>query len=1006
MIMEDDVMKMSKRQAYRAMALAMSAILLLAAIPAVSLFGAAAEVAFTQVSLSNFSTSGQMNGTYWSNHTATNVDGGGIRLTYAGTSASPQRYAPLNASVGFDGMELLFDNFAENTGSTFSGFGVIMQNSYLQSINPQNLAAGYYFNLYLDASNGRILFNPHRGSAAPVLTNTALLATNLADKQFTFKFLLKEDGGATFIARIYKDSVDAKSAEDVVLTQELAASDLSGFGSSLFTAPVSGSKYYVVLTPGYYSDMVGGTPSGLSGAAANNNIAYDFLGYRVDASEKNILAVEERIAALPGTITVANAEAVNKAQAAYDALSADDQAQVSNAATLTAANTALVDLLKSGLTLWNSTSAFSDDWWSATGARTFYDWGIRIAFNRGNLDPAFRAGVKSAVALDGLRMQFNNFHVTDATATDAGFGILLSKTVQADFGSNAGMLVYLDVKNGQFVVDYKGSSSSLVVSTVAAPVLQNLPNKAFTVTVSKTEDTANPYKLVVALSNGETATLNIPSTYADSAYVSGGNTCVTFTAGRYGVNGASDFTGSMYNTFDVYGFTNVKAIMTLTELINQIPAAAEVTEANAAVINEAKVVYDALGEADKSKLSAAEVEKINAAYAAFNSLVDDGYTDLTATYLHLSLVNKVTYPNASDWSNTLQYLTTTDNGSYVLYCNGNNMNPGRRQDYQGPMQLDNMEVKFNNLHYMDGATNTASGVGLSFSQWANQDFTNAGINGKGFILFIDVTNGQLIYNAPVSDTDKGYQVLLTDDLLKYENMAYTSFTVTLKIVGEELNEGKATVIIALADGRSVSATLPASYTNAYIPDGKTTFMAAMTGHFGADNAIATGNNGCQVEVVGYTCNRIDTLGAQMRSDNADGLSSLRFGSVVEAPGLTVGTDYVGDLTEATVWMDDADRKVVALGTIVARSAKALPTDLLKENVDGKYIVDCPAEKFYAVSGNFAAFTAVVTGIPKDNRDETLYSRAYLVYEDAQGAQHTVYGHVIARSVNDISNAVG
>ncbi len=383
---------------------------------------------------------------------------------------------------------------------------------------------------------------------------------------------------------------------------------------------------------------------------------------------------------------------------------------------------------------------------------------------------------------------------------------------------------------------------------------------------------------------------------------------------------------------------------------------------------------------------------------AVGERIDEGYTDFIARV-----------PNAADASwdknpNGLTGATQMDNGSWLVSID-RNLNPTRRHTYTNKPMLANLEVKFNNLQAMEGATNTAPGIGLAFSQWANADFTNStNFFDKGFLLYIDAASGSLIYNAPKSATDKGYKKLVADNsLLTMANLANTAFTVTLKLVPESL-KSECTVIISLADGRSVTAELPREDISCGLMADGTTYVSLVTGYYDENNAVPAGNNGCQVEVVGYKTNHLDALGAQLRKDDAVGdTTALRFGMVVESVGLSRDeATYEAILTNATVNVNGVSCPIVTMGTLLGRAVKIAPSDL-QLNSTNEHVVDCPAKKIYAIHDQYTLFTAVVENIPSHKREEQIYSRAYVVYKDANGAEHVLYGHVLTRSVSDLSN---
>ncbi len=859
----------------RTMAVVLSVVILLMLCPVSLLSSADAEVPYTSVAIADFekynfsgeAASAATNWVSWATQSGEDVTGGGVKITYTNASASPEcRAAMTSTAITFDGMELLFSDFTEKADSNFSGFGVVLSNATVFRIKPDTMTAGYFFNFYLDAVNGRVLFNPHLASDAIELKDDALKAANLQGKKIAMSFNAMTGGAYKFAIKVYT-SVES---DGVTLTKALPANAFQGFSPSCFTAPTTGTAYYVALTPGYSNSntLSGGNlsvPSATGGAKAKNNISYVFNGYRVNpvgggAQVSAAQAVIDAIDMLPNPVTEADALVINKTKAAYDALNSTDKGNVSNEYLLTAAMSDLATVLKDGYT------AFTVENTSAVTV-TPVDAGLNMTIDRANTSPTVRARFNGQYTFDGLRIKFNNFHPTSTDSTVAGFGFTFSTRAATDFynaNGAVGVLMYINTVSGKLILNAPklaesnrtGSEHYYELITDSEVLKQaKLAHNAATFTIRSTEDATNPYKVTIALADGSEVSANIPAKYivGTDAFDANGKSYVSLVGGYCNnkgyINGSySDIVdGTNRVTVDIVGQRNIveaaQAVSRLKSLIDTLPAeVSAVTEAHAATINKAMQDYKILSAEDKKELEAADLTKLEAAAAALPALLKDGYTAFTVE-------------NASAVT-----VTPVDAGLNMTIDRANT-SPTVRARFNGQYTFDGLRIKFNNFQ-PTSTDSTVAGFGFTFSTLATTDFYNKN-SAVGVLMYINTVSGKLILNAPkLAESNRTgsehYCELITDsEVLKQAKLAHTVATFTILATEDEANPYKVT--IALADGSEVSANIPAKYivgTDAFDANGKS-YVSLVGGYCnnkgyinGSYSDIVDGTNRVTVDIVG------------------------------------------------------------------------------------------------------------------------------------------------------------
>jgi len=151
----------------------------------------------------------------------------------------------------------------------------------------------------------------------------------------------------------------------------------------------------------------------------------------------------------------------------------------------------------------------------------------------------------------------------------------------------------------------------------------------------------------------------------------------------------------------------------------------------------------------------------------------------------------------------------------------------------------------------------------------------------------------------------------------------------------------------------------------------------------------------------------ENLGGQVRGEDAQGNTALRFGFTLDTTGIAYvdPTHTNGNYkrymdANSKVKVNGINYKVVDFGAILSvDSTKALTIDDV--TADNK-VVKVPAINLYEVAGDKTSvtYTAVVTNVPANKKDTQIYARSYVAYEDFAGQLHYAYGDKFSRCVND------
>ncbi len=158
---------------------------------------------------------------------------------------------------------------------------------------------------------------------------------------------------------------------------------------------------------------------------------------------------------------------------------------------------------------------------------------------------------------------------------------------------------------------------------------------------------------------------------------------------------------------------------------------------------------------------------------------------------------------------------------------------------------------------------------------------------------------------------------------------------------------------------------------------------------------------------------IKSLGASVRNQEVEDDFSLRFGYEITAKNVGYANPDSTDVnvkynradlatSGATVELNGKTYELVDFGAVVSNQADSA-LDLAA--LDGK-TKKVSAERLFSDEGDVSVFTAVVKGIPADNKDSELYARSYLTVKDADGDTFTVYGEKMVKTVSGVLAGAG
>lgn len=138
-------------------------------------------------------------------------------------------------------------------------------------------------------------------------------------------------------------------------------------------------------------------------------------------------------------------------------------------------------------------------------------------------------------------------------------------------------------------------------------------------------------------------------------------------------------------------------------------------------------------------------------------------------------------------------------------------------------------------------------------------------------------------------------------------------------------------------------------------------------------------------------------GQTSRMEMSEYRLGLAFEFSLAAKGVVKGSDYVADITNATVDTLNTGNgfKLLGMGAIVSNDAAIGndPDKMTMDNLSGSTIA-INAEYVSAVTADTATYAVRVTNIPKEMQDVVIYARPYYTYE-CDGEIVTRYGEIVA-----------
>ena len=143
------------------------------------------------------------------------------------------------------------------------------------------------------------------------------------------------------------------------------------------------------------------------------------------------------------------------------------------------------------------------------------------------------------------------------------------------------------------------------------------------------------------------------------------------------------------------------------------------------------------------------------------------------------------------------------------------------------------------------------------------------------------------------------------------------------------------------------------------------------------------------------------LGGTSRMEMTSDKLGLAFKFTIKAKGVSynmVKNSPEADLTNATIdaFDDGNEYKLVAMGAIVTNDITIGMTDMTKDDVDGKKVLDVNAKYLIELDETTASYAVRITNIPVANESTIIYARAYYVFE-YEGRLITVYDDIQAQN---------
>ncbi len=769
-------------------------------------------------------TESNLNGYHYNNTFTHSTVNGAVRINYNVANMNPARTVWTKTKVDLNGFVLKINRFVKASDSAQSGFGMVLSaGSNADGIDITNAAKSGLL-VYIDMMTGNLNVARKDGSTvtrATLLTgNDGLKLANLQYEAFTVAFNATNDSATPY-------KITLTTADGDVISANIPAEYFNA------DTVLSSGKTYVALTPGRYN------PTGASGfenLAINDT--FDIIGHANNAeTQENIYWINAQLAALDvATVTEAQAATVNKLSALYNTLTAIEKSQITNADKIALLETAVMARVQDGYTAITEAD-LTGYHYKNTFTHSVVNGAVRVNYNVTNLNPTRTVWMNKMTELDGFELKISRF-VKDKNSVQSGFGMVLSAGSNADgieitTNANSGLLLYIDMMTGDLNLVRKDGATvtrTTLVTGDAALKLANLQYEVFTISFNATDDAQNPYTVTIKTSDGDTVSANIPAEYFNAEKVlSNGNTYVALSSGRYNPAGGNTFEAlSVNDTFDIVGYRDntgsAENIAWVNEQLSSLDAAT-VTEADAATINKLNVVYANMIPSEKAQITGAD--EIAQLLSVVNALIKDGYVNFSGY-------------TQDHWDETGWFTNTADYAHFNLATE--TLNPAMRIGGTAAVKLDGLKLKFNNLQKNGNGTSTGFGILLANS--AGKEFKS---NSAGLLLYIEAETGSLLLN--LNGTSKYAELVSNSDALKLSSLEYNSFTVHFCATYNDA--APYSVTIKTADGKSVTAQIPAEYFDATsIFSGKNTFVTFTRGRFDSTGSYS-GSVYCSFDFMGY-----------------------------------------------------------------------------------------------------------------------------------------------------------
>lgn len=734
--------------------------------------------------------------------TITDLEGGGVNIRFTQYSGYEPYHYGVNLGA-FDGIKLHFSNYVtENTDATIYGHGKLLlmladtsAGTASRGANPIKFKPEV-LGILIDTVDGKLKLveqdNEQISSYTVVKelttsTVSALEYSNFTGKEFTVSF---NKSGTNVVVEIVVDGT--------TVTGTLTAEDLAKFDY----CPSDIATYV----------SVGGVDNV---QAEKNTWSVNFLGYKktyTNAASSQVAGgtvdnLISTIAALPDTITLADANAVLTAQALYDSFGSASKAEVTNAAKLESAFSALTALRETSLYAANATyyaaapeytNQFSDE-----AHRTLYtsktEDGVLVDFNRAGTYGAEKLALRNTTltgkyALDGLYVSFKNFTYTK----QSDFYLAFSSGDVGDAWDGSAesakeqLVLYMGQDTSVLMLAGCGMTAPISLGSNSIIKRSNLVGKDISFEWHKADN--NDYYLYITVGTQVAGFRVDADMIAAATDLDVNNVRVTLSAPSYGNDFEVEIDG-------IYAETS----SSVTNAMNAIAALSASSAEDA--INSAYDAYIALSATDKQHV-------IN--YPELNAL-RQGLNTTDAYYVP-------TMDDVYDNSPASKALAASASETGGIKIDMNNSIFGMRTVLKDRYVAEDITLRFDNYNYNNGYTV----VGLTSSVNTGAIWNYEAATGRFGAYFLIGYDNSVWVTVPYSAGTM--QKIITSDLLSADNLMNKEFFVNFKC---DIDTNEITFTITV-DGQALSYELDNLH-GGHIPGTNGTYSQSMD-QFNLDNA--------------------------------------------------------------------------------------------------------------------------------------------------------------------------